>query len=372
MPLRRLATNSWSNAVEPNATVAPSCSMSNTSQAPITTSATSAPSAASDQSSCQPPHRSNELLNPGRAVTTDPTSNTLHPLTEPLRMSNVDSMPDGRLIASECACESPTIATSTGSSAGGSVVVVVVSWWSSSSATVVVLAGTVDAGAATVGTGGAVVLAGAAVRGAVGARHRRVGRAQLERDLLAARRRVVPIDGGERGRRARPRRRPTAAPARAAGTAPSAGSTAGRGTVPRRTGSRARRARSTPPWPRCTGSTRRRWRRTARAPASATGTARSSADRRRRARVSRGHVGPRRRRGALPPSRARPTAPTRHRAPTGTSTARSGGRTRTRLRAPARRWVPSGRSSCPTRRTSDAMAARRTRQRRPPAARTSG
>ena len=43
-----------------------------------------------------------------------PWSHTPHPSTDPSLIANVVSMPAGRLIASECACESPTIVSRRG------------------------------------------------------------------------------------------------------------------------------------------------------------------------------------------------------------------------------------------------------------------
>ena len=65
--------------------------------------------AALPHSSAHPPQSANDRLNPLRGERTLPSSYTLHPSTEPSLIVNALSMPEGRLIAKECACESPTI-----------------------------------------------------------------------------------------------------------------------------------------------------------------------------------------------------------------------------------------------------------------------
>ncbi len=95
----------------PNTRVAPSAvSTSNTSHAPITSSATSASAAtASSTHFCShPAHSPNERVY-GRDDTAFPLEYTLHPSTEPSAMVNVDSMPSGKLRQIEYAVESPTI-----------------------------------------------------------------------------------------------------------------------------------------------------------------------------------------------------------------------------------------------------------------------
>src|SRR5215216_3611271 len=92
MPRCRLEVNRLSNSGEAKTYVRPSISMSNTSQAPSTTSATSLSAADSAHRSVHVWQMSNELLKPSRLLITLPVSNTLQPSTAPSSMVNVDSI----------------------------------------------------------------------------------------------------------------------------------------------------------------------------------------------------------------------------------------------------------------------------------------
>src|SRR3954471_11005172 len=86
------------------------------SHAPSTTSAIWACPllAALPHLSAHPPQSANDRSNPARCEWTLPSSYTLQPSTEPSVMVNALSIPDGRLMASACAWESPTITTRAG------------------------------------------------------------------------------------------------------------------------------------------------------------------------------------------------------------------------------------------------------------------
>ncbi len=74
-PADRLVTNSWSNDADANVNTPASCSRSNTSHAPSTTSTTSADWPASAHCDCQLPQMlANELRNDSRALSTRPLS----------------------------------------------------------------------------------------------------------------------------------------------------------------------------------------------------------------------------------------------------------------------------------------------------------
>ena len=119
MPSVRPSTNRASPAGEPKLTSVPSTSTSNTSHAPITTSATSAlfAAAAAPHSSAKPAQSANERLKDVRALRTEPSLSTPQPSTEPSLIVKVPSMPSGRFTANECAWLSPTITTERGSDA---------------------------------------------------------------------------------------------------------------------------------------------------------------------------------------------------------------------------------------------------------------